>query len=107
MTRHMLFVGFSLNDDNFHRIVDAVRRLCSSSAGGIRFGTSITLGHGGLAETLWDRDLHRVRMDESEESNGDFPIAEAARRLEIFLDYVLSSTRDTSHLLVGERFDSA
>lgn len=25
-TRHMLFVGFSLNDDNFHRIVDEVRQ---------------------------------------------------------------------------------
>lgn len=26
ITRHMLFVGFSLRDDNFHRIVDEVRR---------------------------------------------------------------------------------
>ena len=25
ITKHMLFVGFSLNDDNFHRIMDAVR----------------------------------------------------------------------------------
>ena len=27
LTRHMLFVGFSFNDDNFHRIVSDVRRL--------------------------------------------------------------------------------
>ena len=25
ITKHMLFVGFSLNDENFHRIMDAVR----------------------------------------------------------------------------------
>src|SRR5581483_5907041 len=27
VTRHVLFAGFSLADDNFHRIVDSVRRL--------------------------------------------------------------------------------
>jgi hypothetical protein len=26
ITRHMLFVGFSLKDDNFHRIIDVRRR---------------------------------------------------------------------------------
>jgi hypothetical protein len=106
ITRHMLFVGFSLTDDNFHRIVDAVRRLRSSTSASDRFGTTLTLGHGGLAEALWDRDLQHVRMDEREEStDGSFPVSEAARRLEIFLDYLLASTRDTAHLLVGSRFD--
>lgn len=106
ITRHMLFIGFSLADDNFHRIVDAVRRLRLSTAAQDRFGTVLTLGHGGLAEVLWDRDLHHVRMNEKEESSGgSFPTAQAARRLEIFLDYLLASTRDTAHLLVGDRFD--
>lgn len=26
MTKHMLFVGFSLQDDNFHRLFDSVQR---------------------------------------------------------------------------------
>jgi hypothetical protein len=101
----MLFVGFSLSDDNFHRIVDAVRRLRSSTGVRQRFGTSLALGHGGLAEVLWEHDLHRIRIEESPEGAG-FPTAEAARRLEIFLDYLLSRTRDTAHLLVGERFNN-
>jgi hypothetical protein len=104
VTRHMLFVGFSLTDDNFHRIVDAVRRLRSSTGGSRHFGTSLALGHGGLAEVLWEHDLRRIRIDERREA-ADFPQAEAARRLEIFLDYLLSRTRDTAHLLVGERFN--
>src|SRR5262249_34866964 len=36
ITRHMLFVGFSLVDDNFHRIADAVRLAVKRE----RFGTS-------------------------------------------------------------------
>jgi predicted kinase len=35
-----------------------------------------------------------------------FPVAEAARRLEVFLDYLLFRTRDTAHLLVGSRFNA-
>ncbi|KJE89461.1 hypothetical protein CAOG_00925 [Capsaspora owczarzaki ATCC 30864] len=31
ITRHMLFVGFSLQDDNFHRVVDEVRRAIRST----------------------------------------------------------------------------
>jgi hypothetical protein len=104
VTRHVLFVGFSLTDDNFHRVVDAVRRLRGDGRTG-QFGTALSLGAGGLAEVLWDGDVRRVRMDEVKESAPGFPIAEAARRLEIFLDYLVSRTRDAAHLLVGERFD--
>jgi hypothetical protein len=105
ITRHVLFVGFSLTDDNFHRIVDAVRRLRAATGAPGQFGTSLTLGRGGLAESLWDRDVYRVRMEDRLESDG-FPFADAARRLEVFLDYLLSRTRDTAHLLVGDRFDA-
>ena len=105
VTRHVLFVGFSLTDDNFHRIVDAVRRLRTSAGGLGRLGTTLTLGNDGLAEVLWEKDIHRVRMDDRPLGPG-FPTTEAARRLEIFLDYLLSRTRDTAFLLVGERYDS-
>lgn len=68
-------------------------------------GTTITLGRSTLAETIWGDDLDRIRMNESEESDS-FPFAEAARHQQIFLDYLLFRTRELSHLLVGERFDS-
>jgi hypothetical protein len=44
-------------------------------------------------------------MDDSRKGNG-FDYRGAARRLEIFLDYLASKTRDSAHLLVGERFDA-
>lgn len=104
VTRHVLFVGFSLADDNFHRVVDAVRRLRSEARRPAHFGTALALGHGGLTEVLWDRDIRRVRMTNHEQLS-EADRAEAARRLEIFLDYLVSRTRDAAHLLVGERFD--
>lgn len=107
ITRHMLFVGFSLADDNFHRLIDAVRRLLATnqSSEHKRFGTTVTLGKAGLVESLWEDDLERVAMMPQQE-NPDFPFPAAARRLQIFLDYLLSRTRDTSHLLVGARFNA-
>ena len=104
VTRHVLFAGFSLTDDNFHRIVDAVRRIRGEDRTG-RFGTALSLGAGGLSEVLWEQDVRRVRMDDRKEAAPGFPAAEAARRLEVFLDYLVSRTRDAAHLLVGERFD--
>lgn len=104
VTRHVLFAGFSLTDDNFHRIVDAVRRLRGDGRPPGPFGTALALGSGGLADVLWEPDVRRVRMIDQKEGDG-FPTAEAARRLEIFLDYLVSKTRDAAHLLVGERFD--
>ena len=106
VTRHVLFAGFSLSDDNFHRVVDAVRRL--RGEGGRppgHFGTALSLGSGGLAELLWEQDVRRVRMTDTPEAAPGFPAADAARRLEVFLDYLVSRTRDAGHLLVGERFD--
>ena len=100
----MLFVGFSLTDDNFHRVVDAVRRIRSQVQGDTRLGTVLSLGNSGLVESLWDQDLHRVRMLDQPTGEG-FPFPEAARRLEIFLDYLGMKTRTMAHLLVGPRYD--
>ncbi|MCE9561396.1 MAG: SIR2 family protein [Planctomycetes bacterium] len=106
VTRHVLFVGFSLSDDNFHRIVDAVRRIRADGRPTGHFGTAMSLGAGGLSEVLWEGDVKRIRIDDQPESVPGFPVAEAARRLEIFLDYLVSRTRDAGHLLVGDRFNS-
>lgn len=98
ITRRMLFVGFSLNDDNFHTIVDSVRkalrRVQHDDAHG-PFGTALLLCDEPLLHELWERDLELVAMGDACSDT-----AEAARRLQIFLDFLLSeATSHTQHLL--------
>jgi hypothetical protein len=105
MMRHMVFVGFSLRDDNFHRIADAVRRARSPSPRPAptsmdRFGTALELFSDPLAQALWASDLDWVTMSDAAPPSGDDAAwAAAARRLEIFLDAVLAKTGTTAHLL--------
>jgi hypothetical protein len=102
LTRHMLFVGFSLSDDNFHRIADDVRRVLRSletdgageSPVGKPFGTAVVLKRRRLIEELWGDDLRWVGVGRPRDRG-----RAAARRLEVFLDYLLARTRDTAHLL--------
>lgn len=100
ITRHMLFVGFSLNDDNFHHIADAVRRVVRPPGrrrGDARaFGTAVVLERNPLVEELWGDDLEWVGMSVSDDARDGLA---AARRMEIFLDYLLAQVRDESHLL--------
>jgi hypothetical protein len=84
VTRHMLFVGFGLQDDNFHRIAHDVR---TALAGARRpqdsiLGTALLLQDDPFLEELWRQDLRIVSFDGREDPAGP----EAARRLEIFLD---------------------
>ncbi len=99
ITRQMLFVGFSLNDDNFHTIVDSVRkalRRSDSPEERAPFGTALLLSDEPLLHELWESDLELVSLSCD---HGQDP-AQAARRLQIFLDLLLSeATSHTQHLL--------
>jgi hypothetical protein len=108
VTRHILFVGFSLNDDNFHRLVHDVRQAvggdgsrrmrASPSADPPEFGTALLLVRQAFLSELWAHDVRTLPM--IEEGEGDAAHAEAARRLEIFLDLVaMFSTSSAAHLL--------
>lgn len=107
MTRHMLFVGFSLQDDNFHRIVDAVRRAlrpAGTQASEEPYGTALVLTHQPLLEELWRGELRWVAF-QGEGGEGEQVQREAARRVEIFLDSLLSKARTTAPHLLADRFD--
>ena len=125
ITKHIFFVGFSLNDDNFHRIADAVRQAVTpddepgkSPGASPRapvqrgpFGTCVTLFHNELFETLWQGDMAWVRMgadDETRLSATDWRarLPATARRLEVFLDYLAYRNVGSEHLLEG-RFKGA
>jgi SIR2-like protein len=104
ITRHMLFVGFGLSDDTFHRIVDAVRKAHETDTDQDvhhqRYGTALVLLQNRLQQELWEPDLHWIAMEEAERGpNAEVAMREAARRLEIFLDCVGSKTASARYLL--------
>ena len=94
ITRRMLFLGFSLSDDNFHRIVDAVRRA-------LRPGTTVgapcsarpsRVAPSDLLEHLWKGEIDALRVPDG-------------RSVEIFLDRLAFEATRPSHLL-DNRFDA-
>lgn len=94
MTRHMLFVGFSLRDDNFHRIADDVRKVVRRAGRERRpFGTALVIERDVLMEELWDRDVDCVTLG-------------SPRRLEIFLDFVLAQASTGAGYLLDPDFDA-
>ncbi|MBU6330480.1 MAG: SIR2 family protein [Acidobacteria bacterium] len=113
ITRHMLFLGFSLNDDNFHRIVDDVRRLVripdpsedSGSSEDPIFGTATTITESTSLAQLWDGDLDILSFGGASGTPGT--IAEAARLVEIFLDRILLAATDRHEYLLNPDHQSA
>lgn len=95
LTRHLLFVGFSLSDDNFLSIVDDVRRARGPAQGARqeKFGTALFLHLPEPFRELWDEDMEFVSVDDP-------------RRLEIFLDRVSAGAVDASRHLLDETFKS-
>lgn len=87
LTKHMLFVGFSLNDPNFHRIADSVRRATEAAphpAAGEERSTVLTLRKHDLARSIWPE----VRWVETSDPANAGDTAAAARRLDVLLDAV-------------------
>jgi hypothetical protein len=95
ITRHMLFVGFSLKDPNFQGIVHAVRKATGREAA---FGTALLLGSNPLQADLWP-DLKCLELGAADEG-----IAESARRQEIFLDQLAAEAVDNSRHLLDEHY---
>jgi hypothetical protein len=97
LTRHVLFVGTSMLDDDLIRIAHQVRSVLQRPAPGPRrrSGTVLALQEDPVRARLWERDVETVAMAEV-----DVAPAEAARRLEVLLDLVgCLSSRPTGYLL--------
>ncbi|GJF12684.1 SIR2 family protein [Mycolicibacterium cyprinidarum] len=87
LMRHMMFVGYSLKDEDFHELIHEVRSARgTSSAGSAATGTILTLFDDELERELWEDDLHVVPMVLGRREAKD--VAVVARQLEIFLDLV-------------------
>jgi SIR2-like domain len=97
LTRHMMYVGYSLSDEDFNELIHEVR--AARGASGAGRATMLTLKADEAQHDLWSDDIEIVAMTRTgiNEKTDD---AEAARELEIFLDLVgfLSTTSATFFL---------
>ncbi|TYP82913.1 SIR2 family NAD-dependent protein deacylase [Blastococcus xanthinilyticus] len=97
LTRHVLFVGTSMLDDDLIRIAHQVRTALQTQGPGTarRTGTVLALREDVARARLWERDVETVAM-----ARADGSPAEAARRLEVLLDLIgCLSTPPTGYLL--------
>jgi hypothetical protein len=97
LTRHVLFVGTSMLDDDLIRIAHQVRSALQlqGSRSGRRNGTVLALREDAARARLWEQDVETVAMGPA----GTSP-ADAARRLEVLLDLIgCLSTPPTGYLL--------
>ena len=96
MTRHLLFVGYSLTDENFVRLGRDVSLLLDRMKLDRVVGTVLSLRHEAMLKALWGEDLQIVPMATPETA----PPA-AARVLDIFLDRVAmnAASEECSYLL--------
>lgn len=83
LTRHMMYVGYSLSDEDFHELVHEVRAARGSSGAGQ--ATMLTLDADQAERDLWDDDLDIIMMRKATIKTPR-QRAQAARQLEIFLD---------------------
>jgi hypothetical protein len=90
LTRHMMFVGYSLQDEDFQELIHEVRRARGGTNAGGR-GTVLTLFEDELEREIWADDLDVVPM--IADARGA-TLEDASRELEMFLDLVafLSTT---------------
>ncbi|MCA4725808.1 SIR2 family protein [Mycolicibacterium fortuitum] len=112
MLRKMVFIGYSLSDEDFHELIDEVRSARGDAPETVR-GTVLSLAEDALHKQLWDSDLDIVPMIVGDFDKGDpREIALASRELDLFLDLVgyLSTTSASffldetySDLSAGER----
>lgn len=104
ITHHLLFVGFGLRDDHFHEIVHDVSRAVGTGASREGLATALTLFHDPLDARLWSGKLELVSMM-APDREADAGLA--ARKLEVFLDAVLTLATDSHGYLLDEYFRGA
>jgi hypothetical protein len=103
MTRHVLFAGFSLADENFLRLVDEVRRVREDDR---VLGTALALVDEPLRRRLWTGELryHSFGARPPDPDAENRVLADSARRMEIFLDLVAHQATDDASFFLDQRY---
>jgi hypothetical protein len=111
LTRHMLFVGFGLSDETFHRIAHDVRQVLDTTAQMRErdgaYATSLSPSRHAVTAELWKGQLDVVSTRMPEDGTGRAGTAPAARRLEVALDALGMLAVDPLGHLLDPSFDGA
>ena len=103
MTQHMLFIGYSLQDDTFHRVMFDVRKALRgvSQDGGEseRAATVLLVSNNDIIRGLWGETLDVVALHHDDASVG-------GRNLEIVMDLVAFESADVSAFLLDRTYSS-
>lgn len=104
VTKHLLFVGYSLSDENFIRLARQVRQLFArtGTGGTEKVGTVLSLFTDPGRQRLWSDDLHFLPLIGSRYADDMIPIA--ARELEIFLDDLGVASCDEASYVLDPRY---
>ena len=105
LTRHMLFVGYSLSDEDFHNVVHEVREAIPGRNS--TWGTVITLFPDPIMQELWANQLEvvSVRADHGPpDEDEDKRTRAAARDVDRFLDLVAFHASDHTDFLLDPNF---
>ena len=97
LTHHLLFVGFGLTDEHFHRIIYDVRRALPTDALMRDRATALTLTDDRIAAALWN---DRVRMRPLPGEGGTVD----GRAVEVFLDVLVACATDAHSYLLDDDF---
>jgi hypothetical protein len=105
MTRHMLFVGYSLSDDTFHQVMHEVRRARRGSVVE-QLGTALVLFDDPLLAELWREDLRVVAVSDGPPRTDPTGMAVAQRCVDLVLDRLAYEAADVSAFLLDPTYAS-
>lgn len=108
-TRHMLFIGYGLRDEDFHELVYEVRSAFPNGKFTSQLGTTIALFDDPIQSELWDDMLNVVSVRPS--LNGRPPtsdeVADAGRDVARLLDLIGMLSSDRSSFLLDWHYEGA
>jgi hypothetical protein len=97
VTRHLLFVGYSLKDEDFHRLFDEIETALHGKER-THLGTVLVIDKPLWAE-LWEGSLDVVSVGEDDPTSN-------ARTLQVLLDRVNHLAADWSRFLLDRRYEN-
>ena len=101
MTKHMLILGFSVTDEHFNDLAFTLRKAVEGMERNETLGTVVTLLPDVVRSQLWRNDLSFFSACADKNAS----LSEAARDLEILLDYIGAFANNSMDFLFDTQMD--